>query len=223
MIRSERSNRLDRIRNATKAEALAHSKYIKGQVKLAGRTWINIAKHLKAGLRAHEPEALGMNAKQWIVQHTDGQVTLSDAFKKMRILEGLKHLPEEKILEIGICNGETLCRLPEKERKSPEWVRKATEMPKAEFSEAVETATEVRTGHKRSVFVAFHINLPEDIHAQLEAAIVKIARVANLDIQTRPGLRIQAIEYLAQLVNGTEEQHLVLEMEGGEEPAKVAS
>jgi len=110
------------------------------------------------------PAALGMNAKQWMEKYLEG--SLSDAFRKLRIFRSLAGVPDEKIQEMPERNAYELCRLPEAERKSPEWVDQATKLPVAQFKDRVDEALEKR-GIAREKFGDFYLKAPVDVIEEL--------------------------------------------------------
>jgi hypothetical protein len=189
---------------ATKEEAKALTKQVQEKTRTIERSWWELAKLVDKCLHKHVPSVLGLTAAAWMEKYLQGSV--SDAFRKLRIARGLAGVPEAKLLEMPERNAYQLVRLPEKQRKSPEWVNRAIEQPTAEFKEAVEVAIEKKTGQVREKWVTFAVRLPEAVNEHFELAITELARAESLDIQQKPALKIQCMDLIAALV--------ILEMQG---------
>jgi hypothetical protein len=210
--------RARRLIEASKKEALELSADVQARVKFIEKTWWGLARLVDTCLKRHVPAALGMTAKQWMDKYLEG--SLSDAFRKLRIFRGLAGVPDEKIYEMPERNAYELCRLPEAQRKSPEWVDQAAKLPVAQFKDRVDEALE-KKGIARDKFGDFYLRAPVDVIEELQAAEAKIAKILSLDIETRPGLRIQVWSAIAALVNTTEEKALLVEMQGDENHEEV--
>jgi hypothetical protein len=203
---------------ASKKEAVELSADVQARVKSIEKSWWGLARLVDICLKRHVPAALGMNAKQWMEKYLEG--SLSDAFRKLRIFRSLAGAPDEKIQEMPERNAYELCRLPEAQRKSPEWVDQATKLPVAQFKDRVDEALEKR-GIAREKFGDFYLKAPVDVIEELQAAEAKVAKILSLDIETRPGLRIQVWSAIAALVNTTEEKALLVEMQRDENHEEV--
>jgi hypothetical protein len=83
-----------------------------------------------------------------------------------------------------------------------------------EFEAMVESKREEYgiTPAEKEVFVV--LKLPETVAAAFEAAIAKVARLFELDIDMKPGLRVEVVERLANFINETPDERLVIETEG---------
>jgi hypothetical protein len=186
---------------------------VQARVKSIEKSWWGLARVVDTCLKRHVPAALGMNAKQWMEKYLEG--SLSDAFRKLRIFRALAGVPDDKIEEMPERNAYELCRLPEAQRKSLEWVDQATKLPVAQFRERVVEALEKR-GISQDKFGDFYLRAPVDVIEELRGAEAKVAKILSLDIETRPELRIQVWSAIAALVNTTEEKALLVEMQGDE-------
>ena len=200
-----------RIVDASKKEAIDLSNEVQEGVNALERKWWHIGRLVDVCLKRHVPRALGLTAKQWMEKYLEG--SLSDAFRKMRVIRSLEGVPEEKLHAMKQANAQQLCRLPEAERKSEEWVELAASAPIGEFKEKVEKRLDER--HiPRENFGEFHLEAPAGIIEQMEAAEKKVAAMLGLNTFVETGWRIQAWEAIASMVNNTAEEHLKIEIEG---------
>ena len=188
-------------REATPAQAKARSAAIKRMVREADRSWIAIAQRLIEGRHALDYRALGFaNVKDWLAEQLDGAMSVPDAFKKMRILEKLPFLSDSKILEIPSRNADQLTRLPEKERKKPEWVAKAKAASVDAFREEVQAFVEKRTGMKRDVYVTFSRRVTEAAFNHFELAIAEFARAEGIDLEHQPEKISEVLDLMAAMI-----------------------
>jgi hypothetical protein len=149
-----------RLAGASKKEALELSHQVQAAVKSIEKTWWQLARLVDTCLKRRVPAALGLNAKQWMDRYLEA--SLSTAFRRLRIFRELSGVSEEKIMAMPELNATQLCRLPERERKSEEWVEQATSLPAAEFREKVDSALEER-GIVREKFGDWHLKAPVDV------------------------------------------------------------
>ena len=129
----------------------------------------------------------------------------------MRALDGA---PEEKLKRIGERNANALTYLPKKDRTSEVWLEKAATLPTKEFKQETKVFIAQKTGQPVDNFKTFSIALPEAVYAMLLAAEKKFARSLDLDIETRPGLRVLLWEAFAQWILQTGEQTIKVQTEG---------
>jgi hypothetical protein len=158
-------------------------------------------------------EALGFPSFQAWTTERLGE-SLSNAFSALRSVRALEGVPEEKLKRIGERNAHMLTYLPEKERTSEEWLEKAATLPTKEFKQEVQIAIEQKTGLRKERFKTFSIALPEAVYENLCEAEKKLARCIDLDIETKPGNRIQVWEALAQWILQTDEPTIRMQTEG---------
>jgi hypothetical protein len=69
--------------------------------------------------------------------------SLSNVFSALRSVRALKGVPEETLKRIGERNAHMLTYMPEKERKSDEWLTKAATLPTKEFKQEVISEAEL--------------------------------------------------------------------------------
>jgi hypothetical protein len=202
-----------RLKEASKDEAKTLTKTVQTKVKAIERGWWSLAKLVDTCLKRHVPAALGMNAHTWL--HTYMEGSLSDAFRKLRIVRALAGVPEQKIVAMKERNAYELCRLPEKERKSAEWVNKATRLPVEEFKEEVAHVLE-KKGITREPMTDFYVRLTQSAHDNVvEPAMQKAARLLSIDLEQKPQLLVEVFEKICLFVLTTEDERFLIETEGG--------
>ena len=202
-----------KIVDASKKEARELSQEVQEGMNALERKWWHVGRLIDACMKRHVPRALGLTAKQWMEKYLEG--SLSDAFRKMRVIRGLAGVPEEKINSLKQANATQLLRLPEAERKSEEWLDRAAKEPISEFKERVDKRLEER-GIPREKFRDFYLKAPVGVIGQMEAAEKKIAAMLGLNTFVDSGWRIPAWEAIAVMVNTTPEEKLQIEMVGAE-------
>ena len=198
---------------ATKAEAKLLHKEVARVVAQIRSNWLLLGRLVQRFMETRGFEALGFPSFQaWITERL-GE-SFSNAFSALRSVRALEGVPEEKLKRIGERNAHMLTHLPEKERKSPEWLEKAATLPTKEFKQEVQIALEQKTGLRKERFKTFSIALPEAVYENLCEAEKKLARCLDLDIETQPGNRIQVWEAFAQWILQTDEQTIKMQTEG---------
>jgi hypothetical protein len=134
-------------------------------------------------------EVLGFPSVQaWMEARLGASV--SNAFSALRSVRALKGVPQEQLERIGERNAHELTYVPEKERKSEEWLEKAATLPTKEFKQEVRKAIEKKTGLPSESFKTFSIALPEKVYESLCEAEKKLAGALCIDIEDKPGSRI---------------------------------
>ena len=197
---------------ATKPQAEKMTAKVVAHVKAMETSWWELGRLVNDCLSQRVPAALGMNAHDWMAKVTQGST--SKAWRALRISRALQGVPQRDVKQLSEGNAFSLSRLPQKQRESREWVKKAVELPNEKFQDAVESHIEAKTGVRRQEFVSTRISLPRDIFEQWESAVKKMAGVLGIDIETNPGNRIQVYEAFAVLINLTPEEVLKSEVVG---------
>jgi hypothetical protein len=198
---------------ATEAEAKVMDKevtLIVGQMK---SNWLRLGGLIQQFIDTQAFEVLGFpNMHAWMTTRL-GE-SMSSAFSSLRSVRALRGVPEEKLSQIGERNANALTYLPVKERKSEKWLQKAATLPIKEFKQEVQIALQKKTGMATERFKTFSIALPEAVYEDICAAERKLARTLRIDIENRPGNRIQVWEALAQWILLTDEETIQVQAEG---------
>jgi len=175
--------------------------------------WLRLGRIVQKFVATHAYEALGFpNVHAWMTARL-GE-SLSNAFSALRSVRALEGVPEEKLKRIGERNAHMLTYLPEKERKSEEWIEKATTLPTKDFNRVVRSALEKRTGLPLEKFKTWSIALPEAVYESMCEAEKKLAWSLGIDIESKPGNRIQVWEAFSQWILQTDEQTIKTQAEG---------
>ena len=194
---------------ATKAEAKRMDKQVRRIVGQIRSNWLRLGRLVQDFRDTRAFEALGFpNFHAWMTARL-GE-SLSNAFSALRSVRALEGILEAKLKRIGERNAHLLTYLPEKERKSEEWLEKAATLPTKEFKHQIETAR----GLSRDGFKTFSIALPDAVYESVIQAEKKIASSLRIDIETKPGNRIQVWEAFAQWILQTDEQTIRTQTEG---------
>ena len=206
------SKRLRRL-VATKAEAQVMDKQVVRIVGEIRSNWLRLGRVVQRFMDARAYQPLGFPTFQAWMTARLGE-SLSNVFSALRSIRALDGVPEEKLKRIGERNAHMLTYLPEKERKSEEWLEKAATLPIKEFRQEVEIALEKKTGLPQERFKTFSIALPALVYESVCEAEKKLAWSLGIDIETKPGNRIQVWEAFAQWILQTDEQTIKVQTEG---------
>jgi hypothetical protein len=175
--------------------------------------WLRLGLLIRKMIDSQAYEALDFpNMHAWMTSRL-GE-SLSNVFSALRSVRALEGVPEEKLNRIGERNAHMLTYLPEKERKSEEWIQRAATLPTKEFKQEVEIALEKKTGMAPERFKTFSIALPEMVYQNMCEAEKKMARSLEIDIEDRPGNRIIVWEAFSQWILLTDEQTIKAQTEG---------
>jgi hypothetical protein len=198
---------------ATKAEAQVLDKEVVRVVSEIRSNWLLLGRLGQRSMETRAFEALGFPSFQSWMTARLGE-SLSNAFSALRSVRALEGVSEEKLRRIGERNAHMLTHLPEKERKSENWLEKAATLPTKQFKQEVRIAIELKTGLRKERFKTFSIALPEAVYDSMCQAEKKLAWSLGIDIETKPGNRIQVWEAFAQWILQTDEQTIRVQTEG---------
>ena len=197
---------------ATDAEAKAMDReviHIVGQMR---SNWLRLGRLIQEISDTQAFVPLGFpNMNAWMTSRL-GE-SLSSAFSALRSVRALRGVPEEKLKQICERNANALSYLPEKVRKSDEWLEKAAKLPTKEFKQEAKALVEKKTGIQSEKFKTFSVALPESVYEMMLAAEKKIARSLDMDIETRPGLRVSLWEAWTQWILQTDEETIKVQTE----------
>ncbi len=139
---------------ASKAEAEAMDREAFSIVGEMRSSWLRLGLLLRKIIDTRAYVALEFPSMHAWMNARLGQ-SMAAAFSAMRSVRALNGVPEDMLQLIGERNAHALTYLPEKERKSQEWLGKAATLPTKEFKQEVRTAIEKRTGLPSERFKTF--------------------------------------------------------------------
>jgi len=198
---------------ATRAEAEAMDEDVVRIVGEIRSNWLRLGRLVQRFIETQAFEALGFpNVHAWM-EARFGE-SLSGLFSALRSVRALEGVPEEKLKRIGERNAHMLTCLPEKERKSKEWLEKAANLPTKDFKHQVQTFKQQKTGLPPEDFRTFSIALPEAVYQNMLEAERKLARSLDIDIEAKPGSRIQVWEAFTQWILQADEETIKTHTEG---------
>jgi hypothetical protein len=198
---------------ATRDEAKAMDKEVVRIVGEIKSNWLRLGRLVQRFQQTRAFEALGFpNFHAWMKSRL-GE-SLSNAFSALRSVHALEGVPEEKLKRIGERNAHMLTYLPQKDRKNDEWLEKAATLPTNDFKHAVTAALEKKTGLPQESFKTFSIALPEAVYESMIQAEKKLAWSLGIDIETKPGNRIQVWEAFAQWILQIDDETIKVQTEG---------
>jgi hypothetical protein len=126
---------------ATEQEAREMDKEVVRIVGEIRSNWLRLGLLVQKFMVTQAYEALGFpNVHIWMKARF-GE-SLSGMFSALRSVRALEGVSEEKLKRIGERNAHMLTYLPEKERKSEEWIEKAATLPTRDFNRVVRAALE---------------------------------------------------------------------------------
>src|SRR6266852_8996648 len=203
-----------RRRPATKQEAQSLDREALQIIKAMKTSWLSLGLVVKKMIETRAFEQLGFRSmRAWMESRLGEQI--ASAYQSLRAVRALDGVPESKLEQIGTRNAQVLTRLPEKERKSEEWIEKASKLPERALRAEVDAVIEKKTGMPKEKFRFWGEPVPESVAQKLDEMMTKIGRVLELDVSERPG-RITALEALAATILNTPDEQLKAETEGNE-------
>ena len=203
-----------RRRPATKQEAQSLDREALQIIKAMKTSWLSLGLVVKKMIETRAFEQLGFRSmRAWMESRLGEQI--ASAYQSLHAVRALDGVPESKLEQIGTRNAQVLTRLPEKERKSEEWIEKAAKLPERALRAEVDAVIEKKTGMPKEKFRFWGEPVPESVAQKLDEMMTKIGRVLELDVSERPG-RITALEALAATILNTPDEQLKAETEGNE-------
>lgn len=201
-----------RVTNATEREAKSFTERLVVAYRNFTAAWWQMGQMVKEALDREVPAALGKNAHEWMVEVFGETTSVAKIQRSLRIARALEKLPTEQVKQLTEGKAYLLTQLKEKDRG--EFLGAAITVTNKEFEHMVETKREEYgiTPAEKEVFVV--LKLPETVAIAFESAIRKFARLFELDIDLKPGLRVEVVERVAQFINDTPDERLVIEAEG---------
>ena len=178
------------------ADAKARTGELKRQARDLESGWLTLGREVRKCLADGIPGLLGMSATDWMTS-TFG-ASLARLKRARRMEAALSGLATEKLKLLTEGNAYSLTKLPEKQRKDPEWVEKAIRMPVAEFKNEVEDERHRITGMPQEQFSTFWVRLPDSVYQQMMDAEAKVAESLGVEIlDGKDGNRIMVWERIA--------------------------
>jgi hypothetical protein len=205
--------RAKRITLATKSEAEAATASLKADFQKFTAAWWEMGKRVKDALDRQVPAALGMNAYDWMKAVFGDTASVAKIQRSLKIARALNGIPEEKVQLLTEGKAYLLTLLKEPDRA--EFVDQAIVATNEQFKEMVEQRRieyGITPDEKR---VHLGVSLPESVAGRWGEAEKKVARLHDLDIELKPGLRIQVFEIIAEFILQTPDEVLMAEMVGG--------
>jgi hypothetical protein len=199
---------------ASEREALTFTERLVKAYRSFTAAWWQMGQMVKEALDREVPAALGKNAHEWMIEVFGETASVAKIQRSLRIARALEKLPPESVRQLTEGKAYLLTQLKEKDRE--EFLGAAITVTNKEFEQMVETKREEYgiTPAEREVFIT--LRLPESAAGAFERAIQKFARLFELDIDLKPGLRVEVVERLANFINEIPDERLVIEAEGGE-------
>ena len=180
---------------ATPDEARSRTAYIKSLYTQMAKNWWEIGEEVERAVNDRVPQALDMAFSAWAQDiFGDGWQRIRRAFLAVR---AMKNVSPEKRVQVSEGNAFNFRRLPEKERGSAEWLKKAIEMDNEAFKSATDKFIEKKTGIKdpmvKIVEVFGFVTIPASLSGIFKEALVLAGRLNDFDLETKAG-RISAAE-----------------------------
>ena len=180
----------------TAEEAKSRTVHIREVFVRMGKMWWELGAEVKRAIEDRVPEALGQSAHAWM-ESCFGDSWLK-IYRAHRIMKALSGVEMEKLEKISEGNAYALARLPEKVRKSSEWIERATKLTNEKFREAADKFIERKTGIKdpmvKLVEVLGFSTVPKSFASVVQQAIVLAGKTQpELDLNEKAG-RMAAVE-----------------------------
>ena len=204
----------------TKEEAQTRTVYIQSLYKKMGSTWWEIGEEVERAVNDRVPEALGKSFSLWAEEiFGEGWLRIRRAFLAVK---ATKALPHEKRVQISEGNAYHFAHLPEKERESAEWVKKAISMDNDAFKAATDKFIEKKTGIKDPMMKITEAlgfsTVPKSFYEIVGETMKLAAQVLNANLETKQG-RIDCVEgifaeYLTAYTNAEGQESAGAEVTG---------
>jgi hypothetical protein len=175
--------------------------------------WLRLGSLIQTMIDTRAYQALDFSSMHVWMEARLGE-SMASAHSALRSFRALKGISEEKLCKIGERNAHALTYLPDKERRSEEWLEKASKLPTKEFKQEVQIAVQKKTGMVEESFKTFSVALPEQVYESLCEAERKLARVLCIDFEKYPGKRIFLWEAVAQWILLLDDETIKVQTEG---------
>jgi len=199
---------------ATKEEAKNLDQEADQIIKAMKRSWLSLGMVVKKMSETRAFEQLGFKSMRAWMESRFGE-RMASAYQSLCAVRALDGVPEEKLEKIGTRNAQVLIRLPDHERKSDVWIKKAQTTPERQLKAEVDALIENKTHMARDKFRYWGEAVPESIAGKIDEMLNKIGRVLDVDIGERSG-RITVLEALAAAILTASDEQLKAEIEGDE-------
>jgi hypothetical protein len=173
----------------TREEAQSRTSHIKGLYKKMGLTWWELGEEVERAVDDRVPEALGQSFSQWAEAiFGEGWLRIRRAFLAVK---ATKHLTHEKRVQLSEGNAYHFTHLPEKERKSEEWLKKAIALDNDAFKAATDKFIEKKTGIKdvmcKLADALGFTTIPQSLSEIVKETMVLAASLLSVDLTTKQG------------------------------------
>lgn len=212
--------------NMTREEAIADSERLKREIANFKLDRIRIVRELGARIEAGSYKKFGYsNFEVWLadigIVHMG--MSLPDFKRKLHDVKALAKLPPEAVDSMPEGNRHELARMPP--RMHQELLEPATSQKVEEFKETVALAKREAFGIQAPAerWKTHAVALPMGVYERVKACEAKVARMLQLDLEDdtkRARSLIDVWEAIAELINGTDEAMLKIEIIGGLEDAE---
>jgi hypothetical protein len=179
----------------SREEAQSRTSHIKGLYKKMGLTWWELGEEVERAVDDRVPEALGQSFSQWAEAiFGEGWLRIRRAFLAVK---ATKHLTHEKRVQLSEGNAYHFTHLPEKERKSEEWLKKAIALDNDAFKAATDKFIEKKTGIKDPMVKVTDAlgfsTVPKSFFDIIGEVMKLAAKILNADLSTKQG-KIDCVE-----------------------------
>jgi hypothetical protein len=205
---------VDKITIATEREAKTLTAALREDFKKFTASWWEMGQRTKEALDRGVPAAMEMNAHDWMKSVFGDTVSVAKVQRSLRIARALGDVPQEQLKLLSEGKAYLLTQLKEKDRA--EFIGPATILSNDAFAKIVEERRQEYGIPPEEKRIHIGVSVPESVGKAWEEAEKKVARLADLDIETKPGLRAQVFEIVANLINSTPDEVLTAETVGSE-------
>ena len=203
-----------RVVAATEREAKAITGELRKDFEKFQSGWWEMGQRVKDALDRQVPAAMEMNAHDWMLSVFGETASVAKIQRSLRIARALTGIPEEKVKLLTEGKAYLLTQLKPNDRA--QYLDVAITIPNDQFAAMVEEKRQeygITPDEKRAHIT---VQVPESVAAAWDEAEKKVARLAELDIELKPGLRAQVFEIIATMINTTPDEVLLAETTGGE-------
>jgi hypothetical protein len=205
----------------SKAAAKKNQIKLRGEYRQLERSWFKLGRSVGKAIHRGEHTALRLTIDEWM-QDTFMDSSPAKLWRALRSTKALAGLADSVLDRLTESSAYELAKLPEKMRKSEEYIDKAATMPVDEFKKEVADVLAKKHPEPKEEFRTWALRVPLSVYEMLKAAEAHAAEAMQLDISDADGKaagrKILIWERVAHLLSETGLSHLQALM-AGDEPA----
>lgn len=187
---------------ATEREAREATEAIRTLADSVGLSYWKLGAAVKEGIDRQYAKALGVNTREWMLTCVRGKgSSIAKIYRAIKIVSALPELAAEDLSKLSEGNAFSLASLPDKLRKSQEWIEKAKTLDTAAFKAEVNKALGKPAEEE---WYQPWARLPLTTEPIYDALIKKLAEeVFQVDVEREPQKLVMITEMVIVMLHQT--------------------